>query len=185
MTLKKYQQIKIVLTIIMAIVFSQFFFTKNFIWPLITLISSSSILIILRSRIKEVVADERDYAIAGKSASWAIQIYSWIAVAVMLILYSFEDLNQTYEPIALTLAYSTCLLMFIYSLIFKFQSRAKFIQDKNKFIIFAIVLAMFAAVFTLRFFSGEDNWVCQKGEWVQHGHPNALVPTTPCNLYEE
>ncbi len=180
MTLKKYQKIKMALTIIMAILFSQFFFGRNFIWPVITLISGSSILILLRSRVKEVIADERDYALAGKSASWAIQIYSWIAVVAMFILYASKNLNPAYEPIALTLAYSTCLLMFIYSLIFKFQSRAKFTKDKNKFILFALVLAIFAAIFTLRFFSGEDNWVCQNGQWVKHGNPSFAAPKSIC-----
>ena len=180
MTLKKYQQIKTILTIIMAVIFSQFFFGRNFIWPLITLISGSSILILLRSRVKEIIADERDYALAGKSASWSVQIYSWVAVFAMLILYYFKDLNPSYEPIAMTLAYSTCLLMLIYSLIFKFQSRAKFTKDKNKFILFVIILAIFTAIFTLRFFSGEDNWVCQNGQWVEHGSPDFAAPKSIC-----
>jgi hypothetical protein len=70
--------------------------------------------------------------------------------------------------------------MFIYSLIFKFQSRAKFTKDKNKFILFALVLAIFTAIFTLRFFSGEDNWICQNGQWVKHGNPNFAAPTSIC-----
>ncbi len=125
MTLKRYQQIKLILTVVLAFIFSQFYFNRNFILPLITLISAWSILMIIRSRVKEIIADERDYAIAGKSASLAIQIYSWIAVIVMLILIAFRDSNPTFEPIAQTLAYSTCLLMAVYSLIFKFKCRQK------------------------------------------------------------
>jgi hypothetical protein len=30
------------------------------------------------------------------------------------------------------------------------------------------------------FFSGEDCWLCQNGEWVRHGSPYAPQPTTPC-----
>lgn len=180
MTLKKYQQIKLIVTVIIAVIFSQAILYQNYLIPLATLIISSSVLIWLRRQVKEIIADERDYALAGKSASWAIQIYSWIAVVAMFVLYAFKNINPAYEPIALTLAYSTCFLMFTYSLIFKFQSRAKFTKDKNKFILFAIVLAIFAAIFTLRFFSGEDNWVCQNGQWVEHGHPDFAAPTIPC-----
>ena len=180
MTLKKYQKIKLAITVVIAVIFSQAILYQNYLIPLATLVIASLVLIYLRHQVKEVIADERDYALAGKSASWSIQIYSWIAVITMLILYSFKDLNPNYEPVAMTLAYSTCLLMFIYSLIFKFQSRTKFTKDKNKFIIFAIVLAIFAAVFTLRFFSGEDNWICQNGQWIEHGHPDFPTPKTIC-----
>ena len=180
MTLKKYQQIKLAITVIIAVIFSQAILYQNYLIPLATLVIASLVLIYLRRQVKEVVADERDYALAGKSASWAIQIYSWFAVVAMFILYAFKNLNPAYEAIALTLAYSTCFLMFVYSLIFKFQSRTKFTKDKNKFIIFAIVLAIFAAIFTLRFFSGEDNWVCKNGQWVEHGHPGFAAPKSIC-----
>jgi uncharacterized membrane protein len=133
MTLKKYQQIKLAVTIVIAMIFSQAILYQNYLIPLATLVVASLVLIWLRHQVKEVIADERDYALAGKSASWAIQIYSWMAVVTMFVLYAFKNLNPAYEPIAMTLAYSTCLLMFTYSLIFKFQSRAKFTKDKNKF----------------------------------------------------
>lgn len=180
MTIKKYQQIKLAITVVIAVIFSQAILYQNYLIPLATLVVASLVLIYLRRQVKEVIADERDYALAGKSASWAIQIYSWIAVVAMFILYAFKNLNPAYEPIALTLAYSTCFLMFVYSLIFKFQSRAKFTKDKNKFILFAIILAVFAAIFTLRLFSGEDNWICQNGQWVEHGHPDFAAPSIPC-----
>lgn len=180
MTLKKYQQIKLAITVIIAIIFSQSILYQNYLIPLATLVIASLVLIWLRRQVKEVIADERDYALAGKSASWAIQIYSWIAVVSMFILYTFKGLNPAYEAIAMTLAYSTCLLMIIYSFIFKFQNKIKFSQNKKSFIIFIIILSIFVAIFTLRLFSGEDNWVCQNGQWIEHGHPDFAAPTVPC-----
>ena len=180
MTLKKYQQIKMAIIMVIAVIFSQSIIYKNYLVPIATLVISSLVLISLRHKVKEVISDERDYALAGKSASWAIQIYSWIAVVAMFVLYAFRDINPSYEPIAMTLAYSTCLLMIIYSFIFKFQNKIKFTSNKNKFIVFIIILAVFISFFTIRLFSGEDNWVCQKGEWIQHGHPDFSAPTIPC-----
>jgi uncharacterized membrane protein len=180
MTLKKYQQIKLAIVVIIAIIFSQSIIYQNFLLPIVTLVISSLILILLRRRVKEIIADERDYINAGKSASWAIQIYSWIAVIAMFALYAFKDLNPTYEPIAMTLAFSTCLLMLIYSLIFKFQNKTKFTKNKTKFIVFAFILAIFLSIFTLRLFSGEDNWVCQNGQWIKHGQPDFSAPTVLC-----
>ena len=169
MTLKKYQQIKLVIIVIISIIFSQAIIYQNYLIPLITLIISSLGLIWLRRQVKEVVADERDYSNAGKSVSLAIQIYSWITVVAMFVLYSFKDLNPSYEPIAMTLAYSTCLLMVIYSFIYKFQNKIKFTPSKNKFLFI-----------TLRLFSGEDNWVCQNGQWVKHGAPSFDAPKSIC-----
>ncbi len=180
MTFKKYQKIKLFITVVIAVIFSQAIIYNNYLIPLATLVVASLVLIWLRRQVKEVIADERDYVNAGKSASWAIQIYSWIAVVAMFILYSFKNLNPAYEPIAMTLAFSTCLLMFVYSLIFKFQNKIKFTQSKTKFIIFIIILSVFGAIFTLRLFSGEDNWVCQNGQWVAHGHPDFSAPTSIC-----
>ncbi|MCW1949588.1 MAG: DUF2178 domain-containing protein [Candidatus Shapirobacteria bacterium] len=180
MTLKKYQQIKLIITVVIAVIFSQAILYQNYLIPLTTLVVASLVLIWLRRQVKEVIADERDYVSAGKSANLAIQIYSWIAVVAMFILYSFKNLNPTYEPIALTLAYSTCTLMILYSFIFKFQNKIKFTPSKNKFLILMIILSVVLGVFTIRLFSGEDNWVCQNGQWVEHGHPSFPAPKTIC-----
>lgn len=49
----------------------------------------------------------------------------------------------------------------------------------KKILIFggAIIIIIFLGI---RFFSGEDNWICQNGEWVKHGNPEAEKPTTGC-----
>lgn len=180
MTIKKYQQIKLAITAIIAIIFSQAILYQNYLIPLATLVVASLVLIWLRHQVKEVIADERDYALAGKSASWAIQIYSWIAVVAMFVLYTFKNLNPAYEPIALTLAYSTCTLMVLYSFIFKFQNKIKFTPSKNRFLVLIIILSIVLGVFTIRLFSGEDNWVCQNGQWVKHGNPSFAAPKSIC-----
>jgi hypothetical protein len=43
-----------------------------------------------------------------------------------------------------------------------------------------IIFLATSVVFGLRFFSGEDNWVCQNGEWVKHGNPDSFKPSLPC-----
>ena len=40
-----------------------------------------------------------------------------------------------------------------------------------------IILAVVAGV---RFFSGEDNWICENNQWVKHGNPIAPMPTSGC-----
>lgn len=180
MTLKKYRQVRLIATVLIAVIFSQSLVMKNFIFPLITLIVAWVFLNYLRLQVKEVIADERDYQVGGQSAFSAIQIYSWVAVIIMFVLYASRDLNPTYEAVALTLAYSTCFLMLVYSLIFKFHDKITLSKNKLIYSFIISVIIAFLAIFTLRFFSGEDNWICQKGEWVKHGQPSFPAPSLPC-----
>lgn len=180
MKLKQYQKIKVGVTILIAMVFSQALVLRNFIAPLIVLIAAYLVLLALRRRVDEVIADERDYANGGRAAMLALQIYSWGATIAMIILYSFADRNPTYEPIAMTLAFSTCLLMLIYSLIFRYNANMKFSDKKLWYIIFVIIFFSITFIASARLFSGEDDWVCENGNWQMHGQPNFPAPKSEC-----
>jgi hypothetical protein len=53
---------------------------------------------------------------------------------------------------------------------------------KKYYIIAAlIILVLLGVFFTIRVISGEDDWICQNGEWIKHGNPNAQKPTASCN----
>jgi hypothetical protein len=54
------------------------------------------------------------------------------------------------------------------------------IGTKNKILLIGVVavLAIGAALFAARM--NEDVWICQNGQWVQHGHPSAQMPTSGC-----
>lgn len=49
--------------------------------------------------------------------------------------------------------------------------------------ILIIILLLIGAFLFIRFVLGgpEDDWICQKGEWVKHGQPAAPKPTGNCN----
>lgn len=180
MTLKRYQTIRLVTVVILASVFSQSIVLRSYLVPVAVLVVASLLLMYLRRQVDEVVADERDYATGGKAALMAIQIYAWIAVAVMFVLYALRDINPSYEPIGMTLAFSTCLLMMLYGIIFRYYN--KFSLSDKKYIYIAVVVVLFVilGIATLRVFSGEDNWLCQNGQWVKHGQPDFPAPTVEC-----
>ena len=180
MTLKQYRWIKLAFTVALAIVFSQGIIFKNYIIPISALMISSLILIYLRSKVKEIIADERDIATAGKSALLAIQIYTWLAVIAMIILYAMRDLNPSYEPIAITLALSACVLMFLYAVIFRYYHKVSLSDKKTIYTIIAIILFLILMLACLRFLSGEDDWICQNGKRIQHGHPSFPAPVAQC-----
>lgn len=54
-------------------------------------------------------------------------------------------------------------------------------MSKKISIIIAVVLAAIVGFFIIaRLSSPEDTWLCTNGEWVQHGHPSAAMPTSGC-----
>ena len=152
MTLKQFKTIKLATVVVLAIVFSQAIIFKIYLLPIAFLIVSSLMLFYLRSRVKEVMADERDYLTGGKSALWAMQIYSWVAVVAMLILYANRELNPAYEPVALTLAFSTCILLLLYAVIFRYYDKVSLSDRKFIYKILVLIFFIILAVFTLRFF---------------------------------
>jgi len=180
MTLKQYQRVKLVFVFVLAIVFSQSIIFKSYLIPIALLIASTLILMFLRRRVKGVIADERDYATGGKAALFSIQIYAWLATISMFIFYSLRDTNPAYEPIAMTLAFSTCLLMLVYAAIFRYYNHFKLSNKKTIYLVLVVALFFAVMIISLRVFSGEDNWTCQEGTWQKHGHPSFPAPSVPC-----
>jgi len=180
MTLKQFKTIKLIFVVLIAVVTSQSIVLENYVLPIIVLAVSFPVLLYLRKRVKEVVADERDYITGGRSAMFAIQVYSCLAVIIMIVLYAKKDLNPSYEPIAATLAYSTCVLMLLYSLIFHYYDKFKMANKKVFYIVFIVIIVIIISIFSLRLLSGEDDWLCKNGEWVKHGNPSFPVPAIEC-----
>ena len=54
-------------------------------------------------------------------------------------------------------------------------------KSKISYIIIVVGVVILTA-FIARFLSPEDSWVCQKGEWVAHGHPIVEKPTEKCEI---
>lgn len=52
-------------------------------------------------------------------------------------------------------------------------------NSKMKWAVFLMILVA-VIVLCLRIFSPEDEWVCQKGEWVKHGNPATEMPNQKC-----
>lgn len=53
-------------------------------------------------------------------------------------------------------------------------------MKKTILIILTAVVIMVVAILGVRFWSGEDNWICENGEWVKHGNPSAPQPIESC-----
>jgi len=181
LTLKQYNFIRIITVVILAIIFGQAIVIKNFLIPVILLVVGSLFLMYLRKQVKGILADERDYVIAGKAALLTMQIWSWFAVIAMFAFLALSDRDPVYQAIGMTISFSVCIFMLLYSVICRYYNKIKFTDKRLLFS--AFILAIFLAFFIvggLRLFSGEDNWVCKNGQWVSHGNPSSSAPTAEC-----
>jgi len=166
----------------MSIIFSQSITFGNYIIPIFTIIIGSLILLFLRRKVTEIIADERDYEIWWKAALLSIQIFSWFAAVCMFVLYALKETNPSYEPIAVTLAMSTCLLMLIYGFIFRFYNRVTNFDYKLLLSWVVLILVVFIAI---RTFSWEDDRMCNNWEWIKHGNPQFSKPSITCDKKSE
>lgn len=53
----------------------------------------------------------------------------------------------------------------------------------NKSILIAaiVVAVLMVTTFSIRFFTPEDEWLCEKGTWTRHGNPKGEMPTIDCS----
>ncbi len=180
MTQRHFRIAKIISAIVVGIAAGNAVVTNNYLFLAVAVGVVGIALLYLRSTVKGVTADERDYTDAGIAARWAIQIYSWFAVLLMLVLFSQRELNPSFEPIAVTLAYSTCILMLMYAMFFRYHQRMKFMAKNRIYLAILSLAVLILLLFGLRILSGEDGWMCQNGKWVEHGHPDFPAPQTEC-----
>ncbi|MBN2198201.1 DUF2178 domain-containing protein [Candidatus Wolfebacteria bacterium] len=125
MTKKSFSIYRLVAVIIVAIVIGVSINYGNWYLPLIIIVASWVFLYILRQNVKEIMADERDYMIAGKASLWAMRIYLGVSVIIGLILYvaGIDEKEGILFGIATALLYSASFLMVVYAVLFKIYEK--------------------------------------------------------------
>ena len=182
MTLKQFKILKLAIVAALAIIVAVSVSSHNYIIPVIAMATAISLMFYFRRKVKEIIADERDYEIGGRAAGLTIQIYAWLMVATMFLFLGYYDLNPVPEAMTVvaTLAYSTCLLLLLYSMIFRYYNKVAFLEKKFVYVVIGFVVLLFVIVVGLRLLSGEDSWMCQDGQWVKHGEPSVQMPAAEC-----
>ncbi len=180
MTLNQFKWVRIGVAFFLAIGISQAILFEKFSWAVAGMAVAAAVLFVLRKKVKGVLADERDYEVGGKAARAAIAIFSWIAVLMMFYFMAYKNTNPSYEAIAMTLAYSVCAVLFIYTGAFYYYGKISFKDHKIAATVALIFLLLVFATLAMRLLSGEDSWVCKDGQWIKHGVPSAPTPTAEC-----
>lgn len=125
MTAKKFMFFKLIIAMILAGVVSSFVVVGNYLVPLAAIFTAVVLVLFMRRRVSQVMADERDYQIAGKAARYAMTIFTAVVGLVILVLFAWRPGNPAFELVGSALAYAICGLMLLYSIIFKYYSREK------------------------------------------------------------
>lgn len=76
MTAKKYLIIRLAVAAILAGIVSSSILTGNYILPIVAVAAFAAFLYTMKKKVKEVMIDERDFAIAGDAARYALNLYA-------------------------------------------------------------------------------------------------------------
>lgn len=180
MTIKQFRTIQLFLVMVLAGVVGWATVRQNYVIPIVATALTVMLLFYLQNRVKEIIADERDYEIGGKAARLAISVFAWLMIIVMFALLAFRGQSPDFEMLAVALGYSVCLLMVIYSFFIRYYNKIAFLEKKIAYVVVGVLLILLLAIFGLRLISGEDGWLCQDGHWVKHGQPSSPMPTLEC-----
>ena len=180
MTLKQYRRASIAVLAATGAVCGVAVNLKSYYLFVAAVLVAVLVQLMLRRRTDGVTLDERDLEIGGKAAYVAMQVFALAALGGAFVLFVLRDLNPLYGPVAATLTFSACALMIVYGLISGYLGRYMFGRRRAVFFVFAALLIAALILFGIRLFSGEDDWICQNGKWVMHGHPSFSAPAKPC-----
>lgn len=125
MTLKKYKIYRLIIVMLLSILISASISLQNYYLPIIFTLIAGIAMYYCYTQVQseQVLADERDYHVAGKASYYTIQIYSWIGVLGAFILMAIPKGQGFLYLLGQYLALSVCFLMFLYVLLFKYLSK--------------------------------------------------------------
>ena len=114
MSYKTYRMIQALIGVALGAITAASIAMENWIIPAVAVIISLTVMIILRRRVKEIIADERAYTIAEKAARLTVQIVGigmTITGSILLAISQNTDTDMT--QIGFTLIYATCALLVV------------------------------------------------------------------------
>lgn len=183
MTFKQYTWIRLVVAACLAAVISQAVVLKNFYLGGAAMLIGVLLMLAAKKQVSEVVADERDYKLAGEAARWTMTVFAVLGSLGSFLLLTARGYYPEFEVAGSVLAYAVCALLIVYSLAFKWlQYRGSEVSRGRKavYAVLGLLIATGVVALGLRLFSGEDTWLCKDGQWVKHGNPASPAPNRLC-----
>lgn len=126
MTKKQYKWARIITIILIAFTISTSLSLNNYIIPILVIFAGMAFMFSIRKKYEKeegVLADERDYKIAGNAARYTLFVYSIIGVVATMILMVLGKENDTLLTIGYFASYTVCGLMLLNAILFKILSK--------------------------------------------------------------
>jgi uncharacterized membrane protein len=123
MTLKQYKICRIAIVFALSMLISVSITLENYYLPIVFVITAAAAMYYCKKQLnaKEVMADERDYQIAGTASRYAISIYGWIAtVGIFILMAVFPSRDSVLYIAAQCWAFSVCFLLLANAFIFRY-----------------------------------------------------------------
>lgn len=125
MKLKNYKNCRLAIIVILAASISVSITLENYYLPIVFMLTALAALYYCRQHLPKdtIIADERDYQVAGKAARYTILVYAWIGAVSTFVLMALADRNPLYYQLSQYLAFSVCFLMLFNAFLFKYLSK--------------------------------------------------------------
>ena len=123
MNKKTFLFIRLLIAILLGSLVSISITIGNYILPIIAILSIIILFHALKKKVKGVIADERDYQIGGKAARNAISIYCLTMAILATTMMAMSKTHPDFSLPGQIIAYSTCGLLILYSVLFKIYSK--------------------------------------------------------------
>jgi len=125
MKMKQYKACRLGIIILLSASISISITLGNYYLPVVFILSSMAGMYYCRKHLEtqEIMADERDYQVAGNSARYTIFIYSLIGAIGTFVLMAISQKEGDLYVLSQYLAFSVCFLMLLNAFLFKYLSK--------------------------------------------------------------
>jgi uncharacterized membrane protein len=125
MSKKQYTFCRLAIIIILSASISVSITLNNYYLPIIFVLSAMLGMYYCRKSLqtRDVLADERDYQVAGKAARYAITVYAFIGAISTFVLMALSQKQGELYNLSQFLAYSVCFLMLLNAFLFRYLSK--------------------------------------------------------------
>lgn len=123
MNRKTYALCGIIITVAIGVLMGWSIFIGSIMLPIVAVIAGMALLLLCRSRVTEVMEDERIYRISEKASRRTFQIFTSSSAVIGLVLILLRDPYPQFTQAGFTLAYAACALLILYNIFYGYYSR--------------------------------------------------------------
>jgi uncharacterized membrane protein len=124
MEVGRYRRYAALVTAILAAVVAYSVIAQNMMAAVAGVSVGMILLYLLRRRVEEVIVDERVHRISQMASRTTLQMFGWVSAASAFILIAFgRTISTGFEQAGYALAYATCALLLLYSVLYKYYRR--------------------------------------------------------------